>query len=239
MRLLLAILALALLPSAAFCQNKKKPKSMPVSRWREVKRISADSTIRPFSDTLFIAFRKNDSFSYHVKDGFIYNGKYTIDDDSLLDFGTARYKMVLRKPTSMVLTDAMGVYYFGVDSSDTAAVIVMGKDEKLVPVTNIDQMIGRWTVYKRTSDQPPTALDNENQVRSIFITGPSTDGKQGFVFSSKDPTNVPSWFIKALNVDQTLDVDGKSKRVFKVIKCQGGEMILEESGIKFYLKQFR
>lgn len=239
MRKLLILLIILALPSIAFCDDKKKPKPMPVSRWKEIKRLTPDSTMVPFLDTLFVAFRRNDSFSYHVKDGFIYNGRYTLNEDSLLDFGTARYKMVLRKPTSLVLTDPKGIYYMGVDSSDTAEVIVLGKEEKLLPVTSIDQMIGRWTVYKRTAAEQQVALDNENQVRSIYITGPSTDGKLGFVFSSKDPTNVPSWHIRALNVDQTLDCDGKSHRVFKVLKCQNGEMILEESGIKFYLKQFK
>jgi hypothetical protein len=76
-------------------------------------------------------------------------------------------------------------------------------------------------------------------IRSIFITGPSTDGKQGYIYSGEDPTNAPSWYIKGLGVDQALDCDGKNRRIFKVIKCQKGEMILEENEIKYYLKQFK
>ena len=234
------ILAMLLIPIATFADKKTKQLKLPVSRWKEVKRMKPDSTIVPFTDTLFISFLKKDSFWYHNKDGFKYHGGYTIDEDSLLDFGTAKFKIEVKRPTTLVLSDDRGIYVMGVDSSDTGKVIILPKDEKIEPVTSIDQMIGHWTVYKREAKEQATgAIDNSVTVRSMYITGPSTDGKLGSVFSGEDPGNAPSWYVKTFNSDQSLECEGKNLRIFKVIKCQKGEMIIEENGIKYYLKQFK
>lgn len=231
-------LFILLAPVLATAQSKHKPMKIPVSRWKEVKRMRPDSVLVPFNDTLFITFRAKDSFSYHNKNGFIYNGAYTINEDSLLDFGTARYKIAVKRPTALVLRDDAGIHTMGIDSSDTAKVIVMA-DEKILPVTSIDQMIGRWTVYKRTAKEAGTTIDNAVAIRSVYVTGPSTDGKQGYLFSGKDPTNAPSWYIKSLSADQSLNCDGINPRTFKVVKCQKGEMILEEGDFQYFLKQFK
>lgn len=236
----LLILAMLLIPIATFADKKTKQLKLPVSRWKEVKRMKPDSTIVSFTDTLFISFLKKDSFWYYNKDGFKYHGGYTIDEDSLLDFGTAKFKVAVKRPTTLVLTDDNGIYVMGVDSSDTGKVIIIPKDEKADPVTSIDQMIGHWTVYKReTKEQATGAIDNSVTIRSMYITGPSTDGSLGSVFSGEDPGNDPSWHIKILDADQSLESEGKNLRIFKVIKCQKGEMILEENDIKYYLKQFK
>lgn len=232
-------IVLTLISLSAAASDKHKPVKIPVSRWREVKRMMPDSSIVTFSDTLFIQFLKKDSFSYHSLGGFIYNGAYTIDDDSLLDFGTARYKVVLKRPTTLVLKNETGIFVFDVDVTDTVKITVLAKEEKLLPVTNIELMVGHWTVYKRMSDRQIGAIDPATDLKAVYITGPSTDGKQGYVFGGRDPGNSPSWYIKNLGTDQALDCDGKNRRIFKVVKCQGGEMILEEDGMKYYLKQFK
>jgi hypothetical protein len=240
MRKLILLVILLSIPGLAFCDDrKKKPKPMPVSRWREIKRMSPDSAVVAFTDTVFIEFMKKDSFSFRHKDGFVYLGLYAINEDSVIDFGYFKYNMPVRNAKGFTLTDTKGIYTFVTDWSDTAKVIILDKEEKILPVTSIDQMIGHWQVYKRTSDEPLTTLDNENQVRSMYITGPSTDGKLGFIYSSKDLQEQPSWHIKAYTSDQSLLGDGKSPRTFKVIKCQKGEMILQEGVIKYYFKQFK
>ena len=220
-------------------KNKNKLKNMPVSRWREIKRMSPDSAVHAFTDTLFLAFRPHDSFMYrNTSTGFVYRGGYTISDDSLLDLGTDRYRIVSKTPVKLVLTNQRGIFELGVDNSDTVKQIVIEKEEKILPVTDIDQMIGRWTVYKRGSDGP-TTIEVEKNIRSVFVTGPSTEGKLGFIYGGADADNNPSWYIKSLGADQFLDCDGKGPRNIKVVKCQKGEMILEESGIRYYCKQFK
>jgi len=232
------ILLLLILPIAAFCREKHKQLKLPISRWREVKRMGPDSTIRTFSDTFYVSFRRKDSFSYHNTDGFIYNGTYTIDEDSILDFGTAKYKIAVKRPTTLVLTDDKGIYVLGPDV-DTFKTIVLEKEDSLLPVKNIDLMIGDWTVYKKITDKQAEDIDFSTEIKAVYITGPSSDGKQGFVYGGLDPNNYPSWYIKNLGTDQALDCSGKTTRIIKVIKCQKGEMILEDGGIKYYLKQFK
>src|ERR1035437_8655391 len=135
------ILLILLIPVAAFCSNKHKPIKMPVSRWKEIKRMKIDSTVVPFTDTLYISFRAKDSFSYHNLNGFIYNGSYTINEDSLLDFGTARYKIAIKRPASLVLTKKEGIFVLTNDLSSTLKTIVLDTGtEKISPVTDIHQM---------------------------------------------------------------------------------------------------
>ncbi len=231
-------LLLCLFADNAYCQKKHSPKNLSVSRWREVKRMTLDSVITPFKDTLFIAIKPKNLFSYHNKDGFIYNGTYILEEDAL-DFGTAKYTVALKKPAFLVLTNDKGIYSFNIDSTDTAKTIVIAKEEKIDTITSIDQMIGHWTVYKRTADRQVQQIDLASQIRSMFITGPSTDGKLGYIYGGQDKDDSASWYIKTLNHDLTLECDGKNTRIIKVNKCQNGEMILEEDGIKYFFKQFK
>jgi hypothetical protein len=219
-------------------KDDKKQKLIPVSRWREIKRMKPDSTVVNFTDTLYISFERKDSFSYHHRNGFVYDGIYKISEDSILDFGTDRFKVLERIGNNLVMFNANGIFQFAADSSDTTKVIVLEKADSTVPVTNIDQMIGHWTVYKRTSEGP-TVIDMDRNIRSVFVTGPASDGKLGQVYGGTDADNNPSWFIKSLTASQSLDCEGKSPRTLKVVRCQKGEMILEEDGIRYYFKQLR
>lgn len=235
------VLLLLLLPMAAFCKDKKKHKviKLPVSRWREVKRMGFDSSIISFQDTFFVTFLKKDSFSYHNLNGFVYNGGYTINEDSLLDFGTARFKIAVKRPNMLVLEDDKARYVLG-PNSDSIVIIKLDTGEKALPVTNIDQMIGHWTVYKRQAkDQQMGAIDAATSITAAYITGPSTDGKLGYIYGGQDAKNNPSWYIKSFGIDQVLECDGKGLRVLKVNKCQKGELILEESDVSYYFKQFK
>ena len=233
------IVFILLLPGVLFGKGKHKPMKMPVSRWIEVKRMTTDSVNVPFTDTLYISFKRKDSASYHNLNGFIYNGPYTIDEDSLLDFGTARYKIAVKRPNMLVLKNETGIFQLTNDLSDTGKVIVLDTMEKPLPVANIDQMIGHWTVYKRTAKDQAGAVDPATSITAAYITGQSTDGKMGFIYGGEDAKNSPSWFIKGLGSDQVLECDGKGVRILKVVKCQKGEMILEEKDIKYYFKQFK
>ena len=99
-------------------------------------------------------------------------------------------------------------------------------------------MIGHWTVYKRTADGP-AVIDMAKNIRSVFITGASSDGKLGYVYGGTDADNNPSWYIKNLGMDQSLECEGRNPRTIKVERCQMGEMILEEEGIKYFFKQLK
>jgi hypothetical protein len=240
MRKVLILLILFLpLVVAAKNKNKNKVKHMAPGRWVEVKRMTPDSSIVAFTDTMFMTFRLRDTFTYNVRNGFIYKGKYTLDDDDKLDFGTAHYTVAQRRPTKLTLADEKGIYIFAVDTSDTVATIVIAKEEAIVPVTTIDTMIGHWTVYKRTIEKEGASVSFADEIKSVYVTGPGSEDKQGYIYCGPDANNNPSWYIKGLETDQTLDCAGKNPRNIRVVKCQKGEMILEEGGIRYYFKQFK
>lgn len=245
MRKLLIILILCL-PMALLAKDTKKKKQKnkvfhiyPGTRWLEVRRTNLDSNEVAFTDTLFMTFGIRDSFTYRLRNGFVYRGKYTLDEDYHLDFGTRKYDLADRKPNSLVLTDLEGIHYFGKDTSDTAAVIVL-EEEKIQPVPNIDQMIGHWTVYKRVQEkESSTTLDMDLAIKSLYIAGKGSGTNLGIVLCGSDLEQEPNWFIKEYGAAQILDIDGKNKRTLKVVKCQKGELIIEENGINYYCKQFR
>jgi hypothetical protein len=235
----LLILLLLLIPLAGFSHKNHRAKVLPVSRWREVKRMLPDSTVVPFTDTMFMSFMQKQGFSYHNKNGFIYNGTYKLEGD-YIDFGTAHYNLVTKRPTSITLANETGIFVFNTDSTDTLKAIILAKKDSSYPVTSIDQMIGHWSMYKRTTkDSTNTGINEETAISSLYITGPSTDGREGYIYGDLDAKNRPSWYIKNLGADQSLDCDGKNLRIIKVLRCQNGEMILEENNIKYYFKQFK
>lgn len=234
------LLLLLLLPVALWAKKKEKMQHMLPGRWVEIKRLKPDSTVVAFTDTLFMTFAMRDTFTYRLRNGFIYRGKYTYDEDNHLEFGTASYEVALRRPNrSLILTNSMGIYYFIPDTSDTAQVIVLEKEETILPVTNIDQMIGHWTVYKRTIDKDGGGVDFQSEIKSLYITGKGTDDKQGYLYCGNDLKNDPGWYVKYLGTDQSMECAGKYPRSIKVVKCQKGELILQEGGVNYFFKQFK
>ncbi len=215
--------------------NKKKKLIVP-GRWREQVRLKPDSSVQSFSDTLFLQFFAKDSFSFHHGYNFVYEGAYKLSEDSILDMGYARYKVLKRRGDSLVMFNDKGIFFLGVDKSDTSQAVVIVKEDSVLPVTDIDVMIGKWSVYKRQSDGGGR-LEASTNIRSVYITGASTDGKQGYVYSGADADNYPSWTVKELAGGQSLVCEGRTPRTFSVLKCQKGELILEADGVKYYLKQ--
>lgn len=245
----IVVLLLALLPvvtQAKDKDDKKKKKIVPKrflpGRWIEVKRTTLDSAEYAFTDTLFMTFQVKDTFTYRTRNGFVYRGKYTIDDTGHLDFGTVSYNLVqYRYNVSTVLIGSKGISYYIPDTSALPPEVVLAKEEKPQPVTDPDVMIGHWTVYKReaTDKESPANVDPDLSIRSAYITGPSSAENIGVLLCGNDPDNAPSFTIKLLTADQQLECEGKRPRFIKVVKCQKGELVLEEAGIAYYMKQFK
>jgi hypothetical protein len=229
---------LTLLPAVALCIDNKKTKVIVPGRWKEIVRMASDSSVQSFTDTLYMTFSVKDSFSYRHRNGFVYEGIYTVSEDSILDMGYSRYKVVSRKPSMLVLTNDKGIFQLEPDKSEVVKTIVIKKEDSTRPVNSVDEMIGKWTVYKRTAPGPGT-IDMSRNIRSIYVTGPSTDGKQGYIYSGTDADNNPSWYIKELGGGQSLNCEGKTPRTLKVVRCQDGEMILEEEEMKYFLKLYQ
>jgi hypothetical protein len=139
----------------------------------------------------------------------------------------------------MLLHDPKGYYLFGLDSTDTLKTIVLPQDDKIDSGFTIDNMIGHWSVYKRTPLKTLSVIDHNVLLKSMLISGRSTGRKMGFVFSDVDKRDDPSWTIIRLDANHEMECEGLPKRTFKVTKCQGGEIILEDDDMRYFFKQFK
>lgn len=244
--IVLLLLLLPLMMQAKDRDDKKKKKIVPKrflpGRWIEVKRTTLDSVEYAFTDTLFMTFQVKDTFTYRTRNGFVYRGKYTIDDTGHLDFGTVSYNLAMyRYNVSTVLVGSKGISYYVPDTSALPPEVVLEKEDKILPVTDPDVMIGHWTVYKRgaTDKENSAIVDPEFNIKSAYITGGSSDNTIGVLFCGNDPDNAPSFIIRSLTPDQSLECEGKRQRFVKVVKCQKGELVLEDAGVTYYMKQFK
>jgi hypothetical protein len=249
----LAILLMLLVPVMAVAKHKHKrkkhrhkhKKEQPIilkkSRWMETKRMAMDSTFRAFNDTIHIEFLDSNKYVLRRAGGFIYKGKYTRDGNEL-EMGLFNPTLLQKKYGKLLMKDDSSVYFF---EPDTSKLIIGNKQIKMgqmvdsiLPVTSIDQMVGHWSVYRRTSKASPNDVDYTRIIKMIDITGGSSDGKLGYVYAAKDPEGVPSWGIKTF-ANGIMECDGKDKRTFKIVKCQDKELVLEEDDMTYYFKEFK
>lgn len=240
MRNLLFLLMLVVPVSCTLFKKPPKKKGIPVSRWIENKRMKLDSTLVAFEDTAHLEFLPKSVYIFRRNGGFIYKDTFKFYD-SILDFKMFTYTIRLRKYGKLVLKDDSMLHVY---LSDPYAPSLAGKKivngmivEPYAPVTSIDQMVGHWSEYKRVSKTEMGTIEHSRTIKSMDITGGSTDGKLGFLYSSLDDKR-PSWYIKAF-ANQLMECDGTDKRQFKIIKCEKNDLIMEEDNITYYFKQFK
>lgn len=249
----IVLLLLLLLPLMAIAKHKhkkhkhkhkhkkEKPIILKKSRWMELRRMSMDSTDRAFTDTIHLEFLDSNKYVFRRAGGFIYKGKYTRTDNEL-EMGIFNPVMVEKKYGKLVMKDDSNYYFF---APDTSSLIIGNKALKMgqlvdsvLPLNSIDQMVGHWSVYKRTSKSTLAEIDYTRVIKMIDITGGSTDGKLGYLYAAKDAEGAPSWSIKSFTAG-ILECVGKDNRNFKVIKCQDKELVLEEADMTYYFKEFK
>lgn len=206
-------------------------------KWKETKRMKPDKTEISYKDTIHLQFLVGNEYVYQKQGGFIYRGTYKVNGNDL-DMGARGYTILERKPNKMVLQDDGGIYQFEIDNTVTTAASQLPKETPPAPVGSIDQMMGHWSVYKRTSDKTLQQVDYTRVLKMIDITGGSSDGKLGYLYATRDADNAPSWYASSYQ-GQVLYCDGKDKRQFKVLKCQDNELIMEEDGMTYFFKRFK
>jgi hypothetical protein len=221
--------------------KKKTPTSVPTSRWVEVKRLNNDSTIRPFRDTIKISFQRKNMYEWMKVGSVLYKKAYTLTGKEL-NFGPFSLMLVSRKPGKLVLREDSIIHYFVTDTSKIIKDTTKYKNghvvEMYLPVGSINQMVGHWSIYKRTSPQQGD-VNYRKLIKMVDITGGSTDSKLGYIYATLDPPGSPSWTIDTYTSDQLLQCTGKDKRSLRVLKCANQELVLEEEGITYYFKAFK
>ncbi len=241
-----ALLLLLILPvmvlSCKWLPNKKKsPTSVPISHWVEVKRLNNDSTIRPFKDTIRVEFQRKNNYVWTKANGIQYKKTYTLVGKELA-FGPFSLILVSRKPGKLILREDSIIHYFITDTSKVIKDTTKYKNghvvETYLPVGSINQMVGHWSIYKRTSPQQGE-VDYNKLIKMVDITAGSSDKKLGYIYATLDPPGSPSWAIDTYTSDQILQCSGKDKRNLRVLKCANQELVLEEDGITYYFKAFK
>ena len=221
--------------------KKEKPIVLTAGRWMEFKRTRIDSTDRNFTDTLHIEFLAKNKYNLRRSGGFIYKGTYTLSDNEL-EMGLFNPTLVQKKYGKLIMKDDSSYYFF---MPDTSKLIIGNKNIKngqmvdsVRPVKSIDEMVGHWSVYRRTPKAAMNEVDYTRVIKMIDITGGSSDGKLGYVYAAKDPVGNPSWTIESFTAD-ILECSGKDKRTFKLIKCQDKELVIEDDWVTYYFKEFK
>lgn len=231
----ISILLLCVLPAIAFAGGKDKL----MGNWREVKRVDNNNKPVAFNDTIHIEFLAGNEYVWQKSGSFIYKGTYKVENGNL-DIGRAFLKIISQNKNKLVLADDMGQYVLEpYTPSPQGGATPPKRQEKYDPVTNIGQMAGHWSVYKRTADRTLEQVDYTTMLKMVDIfSSPKDGGKYGYFYAAKDADNAPSWYVERFE-NGILYCNGKSKRTFKVMKAQDNELIFEENGITYFFKQFK
>jgi hypothetical protein len=221
--------------------KKEKPILLTAGRWMEYKRTRMDSVDRQFSDTLHIEFLAKNKYNLRRSGGFIYKGTYTLVDNEL-EMGLFNPTLIQKKYGKLIMKDDSSYYFF---MPDTSKLVIGNKNimngqmvDSARPVNSIDEMVGHWSVYKRSPKAAMNEVDYTRVIKMIDITGGSSDGKLGYLYAAKDPEGNPSWNIVSFSAG-ILECSGRDKRTFKVIKCQDKELVIEDDLVTYYFKEFK
>ncbi|MEI8278847.1 MAG: hypothetical protein WCG87_03730 [Bacteroidota bacterium] len=251
----LIILLLSFLPVLAYCKDKNT--NYLSGQWKEIKRVNRDWQALSYTDTITIEF-KGDKYFWQKVGGYGFHGTYKIEEEKNLDMGRHIYEILENKPAHLVLKEDSVIHDFypytpppkpgmrtttkpgtpSIVASQVPPPLPAKKAEVYKPVTSIQQMIGHWSVYKRTSSALPTGtVDYSRILKAVVVDSVAKNGRLGSVLATNDPNNKAGWFIESYS-NQILNCEGKDKRILKVIKCEDNELIIEEGTLTYYFKQF-
>lgn len=237
------LLALAGMPVSAFAQKPFKAADLTGS-WKETARSTAAQQPVAYTDTIRIDFLVGNEYTWGKANSFIYRGTYQVNGQTI-EMGARVYTVVENTKDKIKLKDDDGLHEFSryekaetttdnsnARSSDRAQV----KDE-YNGVKAFSELAGKWQVYKRTSAVPQKTIDYTTIVKSVSFSS-GKEGEQGRIYAAKDPEGKPSWYVDRFR-DNILYCKGRSDRSFKVLKCAGGELILQEGDMTYFFKQFQ
>jgi hypothetical protein len=225
-----------LLLSAVLCATNCNAQSNTLSgNWREVQRSDKSGNVIPFGDTIKIGFLSGNEYTWLKKGGFIYRGTYKIENGNL-DMGSRLFKIEHLGSQRLRLADDEAIYVFRPYTPAAANELPAEPDAQ--PVMHIGDMVGKWKVYKGTSDKTIKELDLANRIKTVMIFDrPDPQGDIGYISGGKDPQGSPSWKINRFE-NNIFYCNGKSVRLFQV-SMKDDHLILQEEPRTYFLNQFR
>lgn len=226
----LLLVAAITLPFTSFAQSNSFS-----GNWREVRRTDANGEDMNFQDTIKINFLTGNEYTWMKKGGFIYRGTYKIENGAL-DMGSRYFNIVSRSQGRLVVSDDAATYEFRPYTEPVRK--KLAKEDEPELVADINQITGKWKVFKGTSASTIKELDLSNRVKTVMIfDAPDGEGDIGYVSGGKDPQGKPSWKINRFE-NGILYCNGKTVRLFEVLKGDK-ELVLREGDRTYFLKQFR
>lgn len=243
MKNIFLLLILAGIIAQASGQNNPKALNL-IGSWKETARSTADKQPVPYTDTIRIDFLVGNEYTWGKANSFIYRGTYKVKDKTL-ELGARVYTITSAAGDQLLLQDDAGLHEFSrykkastaTDNSHARSGDRAQMQDEYNGVKEFRQLVGNWQVYKRTSAVQQKAIDYATIVKSVSFSS-GKDGEQGRIFAAKDPEGAPSWYVDRFK-DNTLYCKGKGDRTFKVLKCAGGELILQEGDMTYFFKQFQ
>ncbi|MBS1772706.1 MAG: hypothetical protein JST82_07595 [Bacteroidetes bacterium] len=223
--------------ASATNNSQRRTAGQLTGNWREVSRRNAGNQNINFADTIFVEFRQGNEYVWHKIGSFIYRGTYTKSGNAL-DLGMRNFDIISNDGYNLTMTDGTAIYEFE-SYVPVPSAPEYRAPEVYDPVNSLRQMVGHWSVYKRTNGNiKPADIDYTRQLKMIDIYNNDGQGIMGDFFGQRDADNAPSWYVESYN-NQIIYCYGKDRRQFHVIKCQDNELIIEENGTTYYFKQFR
>lgn len=199
--------------------------------WREINRVTLDGNAIRFSDTIFVNFLPGNEYTWQKKKDFIHRGSYKYDG-KVIDMATRFFTVVKHTDKVLILRDRYATYEFKAYTPSREKL----PDEKAPSiVSNIEEIAGKWNVFKRTSSAAMKNIDYSQLVEDVVIE--KGDTSLGYITSSSNPHEKDGWKISKLE-NGVLYAEGKTQRRLEVSK-RDNELILKEGNITYFLKQFQ
>jgi hypothetical protein len=220
-------------------KKKKNPNTLS-GAWKETKRTNRMRQSIPYKDTITIEFSEGNKYFWQKLGGYGFKGSYKMDPKTL-DLGMRFFEIVEKRPVKLSLKEDTIVHEFVPykPTVPTTAPKPPRKEEVYKPVPDINLMVGRWSAYKKISSAKPGPINYEKMIKGIIINSQPVDGKLGTVLGMKDVNEAATWFVESYTAaTQMLTCGGKEKRELQVLKCEGGELIIQDGDITYYFKQF-
>lgn len=223
---------LLLLVSLVCFSFSSQSKDLSGTNWREIARVNHEGEELRFKDTIFIHFLQGNEYTWQKRKDFIYRGSYKYDG-KVIDMATKFFTVVKHTKKHLILRDKHATYEFEAYMPPPNAKLPAEKKPDVI--NSIEEIVGKWNVFKRTSTTTMKSIDYAQLVEDVVIE--KRDTSWGVITSSSKPHEVDGWKIIKLE-EGALYAEGKTSRRFEVSK-RDGELILKEGNITYFLKQFQ
>jgi hypothetical protein len=209
--------------------------------WKETARFQSGKKVT-YKDTLFFEFLEDNICIWGRPKSLSLRAPY-VQIGTTLEIGPSDYEVLKQTEDYLSLSTEDGLemvftrYQKGVEPTDNTATTSSkrgAQDKGAWVPNNIEQLVGVWKCYKRSSDKP---IQSETKYRMLRLVEIVEKGEEitGKMYGYKDMDNQPSWIVQKYEKG-ILYCAGKDDRLFKVIHCQQGhELVIENEGIVYYM----